>query len=172
MTSTQPVSEPADWCREAVPVQPAAGGLRPPCEGPGVCDGGLGHLGRLASHPEHHREEFHLVGAGEGAGAAAGVPAGPGVGPPAAAELLEEAALPARGERGEADPAHAGEGQLHRVWDQQWLTIDLNDGNDLGYTDGAMSSSICVFFLSDAPLILLCFHHVWSWILCMSISDS
>lgn len=66
------------------------------------------------------------MGAGTGAGATPSVPAGSGMGAAAAAGLLEAAALPARGERSEADPAHAGEGQFHRLRGQQSLTADLN----------------------------------------------
>lgn len=38
-----------------------------------------------------------------------GVPQGPGVGPPAAAQLVEEDALPQGGARGEAHPADDGQ---------------------------------------------------------------
>lgn len=119
MSSIQLVSEPADRRGQAVPVRAAAGRFGPTREGAGVGDGGLGHLGGLAPHPQHHREELHLVGAGARARAAPGVPAGPGVGPPAAAEFLEEAPLPPRGEWSEADTAYAGQGQRCWVWAQQ-----------------------------------------------------
>ena len=45
----------------------------------------------------------------------AGVPQGPGVGPSAAAELLEEAALPQGGEGRPADSTDAGEGHYTSI---------------------------------------------------------